>query len=113
MSGRDYTDSEPDIDPDELVQDIDDADTGAATPATASAASPTKEPKSKDSNQSLKITVRVPADHVRCTSRSSRTVRSLNSAPEPSLTYNSSGQVAWLPPPLPLMKARPPRSPSS
>lgn len=66
MPGHDYTDSEPEIDPDELIQDIDndnddaDADQGVATPTTqASAVSPTKEPKSKDSNQSLKITVRV------------------------------------------------------
>lgn len=64
MPGHDYTDSEPEIDPDELIRDIDndndDAEHGVATPTTqASAASPTKEPKSKDSNQSLKITVRV------------------------------------------------------
>lgn len=70
MSGRDYTDSEPEIDPDELVQDNDndndndDAETGVPTPTTAaSIASPTKEPpKSKDSTQSLKITVRVLLD---------------------------------------------------
>lgn len=70
MPGHDYTDSEPEINPDELIQDIDndndDADHGVATPTTqASAASPTKEPKSKDSNQSLKITVSF-ADHMGC-----------------------------------------------
>lgn len=66
MPGHDYTDSEPEIDPDELVQDLDldndrddDGDTNLASPTTAASnASPTKAPQSRDSGQSLKITVR-------------------------------------------------------